>query len=258
MLRHNELRRSDVPLHMCRLLYVTLLVSCASTRISGPPIAAHAVIASLRYNGHISLLDNDYHFVLYEDGTYIVRRMTEDHFVTYVSAKFDPGETANFLTSLDAAAFSQLQPSYSLPPISDASVVIISVFDLATHTNHEVEIHGFRSQDTAPKPFVHAYDVLSSSFGRPNEQHWFPQYVNITVRKSGVTQPACVWPTQWETMSPTHGAGPFAVNDVLGTIKLPGSNLLELQGLLRKCESTFALDGQSVNLFLEVRLPHQI
>ncbi|MGO9829521.1 MAG: hypothetical protein ACLPJH_05230 [Myxococcaceae bacterium] len=213
---------------------------------------------SLRIFTFTQPFNNEYRFVLYDNGLVIVQRASEDHLAEYFTAVLSADEMASLLGSLKLPEFLALAAQQPSPLPTDLPLYEITAFDALTGHLRTMSISGFAETAAEPAAFVRVYRALES-FANPRERPWFPDYVYVSVTKA-TERTRCVWPSEWGTLA-TAGSLALPANEDkradLGIIREPGDRLTDIQRLLRRCRHLVLLNREPVLMRLTVALPHE-
>lgn len=203
--------------------------------------------------------NNDYRFVLYDNGLLITQRTSKEEISEYFSVELTPQEVASFLGSLPLGDFIKLASESTSPAATALPLFKIAAYDSQAGKLREVAISNFDAAAAEPSAFARLYTALDG-YRNVRERRWFPEHVYLTLSKAAEPA-ACTWPSEWENFE-TAGSMPMpdrpqATSSELGIIRVHGERLTDLQRLLRKCRHLFVFQGQPVLMKLAVTLPHE-
>jgi hypothetical protein len=226
---------------------------CAATQVP-------QVTLRLRVYNRAQLFNNEYRFVLYDNGLLIAQRPGADQLAEYFSVRLSPEERDSFLESLQLTDFFKLAEDSPATSSTELPTAKIAALDSRTGRLREVSLSPFDETATEPTAFVRLFRALTS-YANPHAVPWFPDYLYLVVTRAKEAA-VCVWPRDWEGLESIGSMAmpdrPQATSETLGIIRARGDRLTDIQRLLRQCHQTLMLDGQPVFLKLAVTLPHEV
>jgi tetratricopeptide (TPR) repeat protein len=216
------------------------------------------VMLRLRVFTRARPFNDEYRFVLYDDGMVILQRASKQNIAEYFTAELTPKEVEALLGSLQLEDFFTLASEAKSPAATDLPLVKVAAYDQRAGKLREMTVSSSPGAAAEPAAFARIHQTLAS-YSNPHQRRWVPRFIYLSVTKASGAE-GCNWPSDWEDLM-SAGSMPIpqtsSAPTELGIIRARGERLSDVQLLLRACHDRFVLEGKTVQMKLAVTLPHE-